>query len=53
MGDSKLIHIGWIMFTFSGVLFLISAWKAGDWFAFSGSVVWIAGVGLFLRGTRT
>jgi len=41
------------MFTFSGVLFLISAWRAGDWFAIAGSVVWIVGVGVFFKGTQT
>jgi hypothetical protein len=41
---------GWLMFFLSGVLFLISAIRAADWFVVGGSVVWLIGVALFLMG---
>lgn len=36
------------MFTLSGVFFLVSAARAGDWVSGAGSVVWLVGVAFFL-----
>lgn len=41
---------GWVLFSASGVLFLISGFRAGDWFTIVGSVLWLIGVGFFLLG---
>lgn len=43
---------GWVMFTLSGVLFLISGIRAGDVYTVAGSVIWMIGVSFFLIAMR-
>ena len=44
----RLVMGGWLGFTISGVLYLISGFQTKDEFVIVGSVVWLMGVSLFL-----
>jgi len=47
--DSKrLALIGWILFTVSGVFFLIDALESGDKTALGSALTWIVGVLFFI-----
>ncbi len=46
--EFRLLLGGWAAFTASGILFIVSAMRAGDPWGLAGSVVWLVGVGLFL-----
>ena len=43
---------GWVLFSASGVLFLIAAWREGDPLILWGSIAWLVGVAFFLAGYR-
>lgn len=45
-------RFGWLMFTLSGVLFLIVAVRSRDWITGAGVVAWLLGCGVFLSGTN-
>lgn len=53
MGKSNLVQAAWLLFTLSGVFFLISAYRARDVNAVIGSILWLVGVGLFLKDARS
>jgi hypothetical protein len=40
--------IGWLMFTVSGLFFLIDALETGDKTALASAITWLLGVGFFL-----
>lgn len=44
----RLVLGGWLGFTISGVLYLISGFQAKDELVIVGSVVWLMAVSLFL-----
>ncbi len=50
MSGNRFVLAGWGLFTGSGVLFLISALRAGDPLLLWGSITWLVGVAAFLVG---
>lgn len=50
MPGGKFELAGWILFSVSGVLFLIAAWREGDPLLLWGSIAWLVGVAAFLVG---
>ena len=46
--NHRLVLAGWIGFTISGILYLVSGIRSGDAFVIVGSVVWLLAVSLFL-----
>lgn len=48
----RLTYLAWFAFLLSGILFIVSGIRAGDPWTVAGSVIWIAGVGLFLVALR-
>jgi hypothetical protein len=48
----RLVLAGWLAFTASGVLYLVSAVRAGDVWSMAGAVVWLVGVAAFLLALR-
>ncbi|MCE2529641.1 MAG: hypothetical protein J4G11_07210 [Acidimicrobiia bacterium] len=50
MSGNRFELAGWVLFTGSGVLFLVAALRAGDALLLWGSITWLAGVGFFLAG---
>ncbi len=52
MSGGRFEVAGWALFSFSGVLFLVAALRAGDALLLWGSITWLAGVALFLAGIR-
>ena len=45
-------RFGWLMFTLSGVFFLIIGFREGDALVIAGAVVWMIGCVSFLAGGR-
>jgi len=48
----RLVLVGWLCFTASGVLYLTSAVKARDPWTIAGAAVWLVGVVAFLVALR-
>ncbi|MCY4371840.1 MAG: hypothetical protein OXF41_21020 [bacterium] len=42
--------IGWVLFTISGIVFLLAALRDGDILLLWGSITWLVGVVFFLAG---
>jgi hypothetical protein len=45
---SKRALAGWLLFTFSGVLFFAVGLREDDWLTMAASVVWTLGCAMFL-----
>lgn len=41
--------VGWMLFTLSGVIFLIAGIVNGDWWSIAASIPWLLGCALFIR----
>ncbi len=50
MSGGRFELAGWVLFSVSGVLFLVAALRAGDALLLWGSITWLAGVAAFLVG---
>jgi hypothetical protein len=48
VNENRLQLLGWMMFTASGVFFLIDALESGDKTALGSAITWLLGVGFFL-----
>ncbi|MFT7475429.1 MAG: hypothetical protein ACI81L_002368 [Verrucomicrobiales bacterium] len=53
MNENRLALIGWLMFTVSGLFFLIDALETGDKTALASAITWLLGVGFFLVRSKT
>ena len=53
VSSKTLVLIGWLLFTVSGVFFLIDALESGDKTAIGSALTWIVGVLFFIAAGRT
>jgi hypothetical protein len=52
VSSKTLVLIGWLLFTVSGVFFLIDALESGDKTALGSALTWIIGVFFFVAAGR-
>jgi hypothetical protein len=52
VSSKTLVLIGWLLFTVSGVFFLIDALETGDKTALASALTWIVGVLFFIAAGR-